>query len=87
MHKVQSAHTLTASGRQTIFITGTNLGFGKATVELFANKGWNVAATVRNKSAYADLFRNFKNVKLYELDVTNFEGVNVFSQAAIRDFN
>jgi NAD(P)-dependent dehydrogenase (short-subunit alcohol dehydrogenase family) len=87
MHKVQSANTLTASGRQAIFKTGTNSGFGKSTVELFANKGWNVAATVRNKSAHADLFRNFNNVKLYELDVTNFEGVNVVAQAAIRDFN
>ena len=42
--------------KKTVFITGTNSGFGKAMVELFASKGWNVGATVRNKSEHPDLF-------------------------------
>ena len=38
---------------KTVFITGTNSGFGKAIVELFAANGWNVAATVRNRGQQA----------------------------------
>jgi NAD(P)-dependent dehydrogenase (short-subunit alcohol dehydrogenase family) len=71
---------------KTVFITGTNSGFGKAMVELFATKGWNVAATVRNKSEYPDLFKAMQNVKLYELDITNYEQVKKVAIGAISDF-
>ncbi|CAM3993549.1 short chain dehydrogenase [Pedobacter westerhofensis] len=33
--------------KKTIFITGTSSGIGKATVKLFARKGWDVIATMR----------------------------------------
>ncbi len=71
---------------KTIFITGTNSGFGKAMVELFQSKGWNVAATVRNKSEHLDLFYGMQNVKLYELDITDYEQVNVVANEVIADF-
>ncbi len=71
---------------KTIFITGTNSGFGKAMVELFQSKGWNVAATVRNKSKHLDLFYGMQNVKLYELDITDYEQVNVVANEVIADF-
>jgi len=71
---------------KTIFITGTNSGFGKAMVELFANNGWNVGATVRNKSEHLDLFKGMQNVKLYELEITNYGQVNEVAKAVIADF-
>ncbi len=71
---------------KTIFITGTNSGFGKAMVELFAKNGWNVAATVRNKAEHPDLFKEFSNVKLYELEVTNYQQVQDVSMAVIANF-
>ena len=71
---------------KTIFITGTNSGFGKATVEQFARAGWNVAATVRNLKAHAELFASLSNVALFELDVTNFVQVEDVAQAAIARF-
>jgi short-subunit dehydrogenase len=74
------------SGSKTIFITGTNSGFGKSMVELFATKGWNVAATVRNKSEYPNLFEGMQNVKLYELELTNYDQVNEVAKAVIADF-
>lgn len=71
---------------KTVFITGTNSGFGKAMVELFATKGWNVGATVRNKSEHPDLFKGMPNVKLYELEITNYEQVNEVAKKVIADF-
>lgn len=72
---------------KTIFITGTSSGIGKATVELFAKKGWNVIATVRSNYIETDLFKNFSNVTVYELDVTNFEQVNAVAELAIKKFS
>jgi NAD(P)-dependent dehydrogenase (short-subunit alcohol dehydrogenase family) len=71
---------------KTIFITGTNSGFGKATVELFARAGWQVAATVRDLSAHAQLFNEFPNVTLFKLDVTDFAQVDAVAQAVIATF-
>ncbi len=71
---------------KTIFITGTNSGFGKATVELFAKAGWNVAATVRDTTKNRELFKNLTSVAIYELDVTNFEQVNEVVESVIKKF-
>ena len=68
---------------KNIFITGTNSGFGKATVEQFAQAGWNVAATVRDLSQHAQLFNDLPNVTLYELDVTDFEQVESVASRVI----
>lgn len=71
---------------KTLFITGTNSGFGKATVEQFAKAGWNVAATVRDITTHKDLFEDLPNVKIYSLDVTNEEQVNEVARQAISHF-
>lgn len=71
---------------KTIFITGTSSGFGKATVELFAQNGWNVAATVKKTYIDSDLFSHLPNVSVYELDITNFEQVNLVATAVIQQF-
>jgi len=71
---------------KTVFITGTNSGFGKATVELFAVKGWRVAATVRDKRRHPDLFHGLESVRLYELDVDDFERVETVGAEVLGDF-
>lgn len=71
---------------KTIFITGTNSGIGKATVQYMAQKGWNVAATVRDQSKHPNLFKEFKNVKLYDLDVTDYKQVQYVATKVIADF-
>ena len=71
---------------KTIFITGTSSGIGKATVELFAKKGWNVIATVKSNYIETEIFKDFSNVNVYELDVTNFEQVNAVAEMVIKKF-
>jgi NAD(P)-dependent dehydrogenase (short-subunit alcohol dehydrogenase family) len=60
---------------KTIFITGASSGLGKKTALLFAQKGWNVIATMRNPAAETDLDKE-KNISLLALDVTNLEQIN-----------
>jgi len=71
---------------KTVFITGTNSGFGKAAVERFAHAGWQVAATVRDPETYPQLFTEFPNVTLFALDVTDFAQVEAVAQSAIAKF-
>jgi NAD(P)-dependent dehydrogenase (short-subunit alcohol dehydrogenase family) len=54
---------------QTIFITGASSGIGKATALYFANKGWQVIATMRNVEGATDL--HLPNITLLPLDVTD----------------
>ncbi|HTJ14770.1 MAG TPA: SDR family oxidoreductase [Dinghuibacter sp.] len=49
---------------KTIFITGASSGLGRASVDLFAQKGWNVIATMRNP-------QKIDNVTVLPLDVTD----------------
>jgi NAD(P)-dependent dehydrogenase (short-subunit alcohol dehydrogenase family) len=70
----------------TIFITGTSSGIGKATVEHFAKQGWNVVATVKSIYIHSDIFKHLPNVTLYELDVTNFDQVNSVTETAMQKF-
>lgn len=74
------------SAQRTLFITGTNSGFGRATVELFAEKGWRVAATVRDRRTHENLFSRLAGVRLYELDVDDFERVERVAAEAVKDF-
>ena len=56
--------------KKTIFITGASAGIGKATAKLFANKGWNVIATMRKPENETEL-NLLENVTLIQLDVNN----------------
>lgn len=56
--------------KKNVFITGTSSGIGKAAVFEFAKQGWNVIATQRNPEKEKD-FKDFDNVHLYRLDVTD----------------
>ena len=55
---------------QTIFITGSSTGLGRATALLFASKGWNVIATMRSPEKETQLGK-VPGVTLLPLDVTN----------------
>lgn len=70
---------------QTVFITGTSSGIGHATVLYFAQKGWNVAATMRTPSKAAG-FDQFPNIKVYPLDVTDCQSIYKAIESAIHDF-
>ncbi|WP_442581803.1 SDR family oxidoreductase [Mesorhizobium sp. ASY16-5R] len=54
----------------TILITGTSSGYGKATVELFLDRGWNVIATMRrpDPSVFAT---SSDRLEVLPLDVTD----------------
>lgn len=56
--------------KKTILITGSSSGIGKSTAHYFAERGWNVAATMRNPDATPDLLHS-PNIRLYKMDVTD----------------
>jgi len=70
---------------KTIFITGTSSRIGKATTQYFAQKGWNVAATMRSPEKGKDL-AELPNVNVYQLDVTDENSINQAAAKAIQDF-
>jgi NAD(P)-dependent dehydrogenase (short-subunit alcohol dehydrogenase family) len=60
---------------QTVLITGTSSGYGKATAELFLDRGWNVVATMRQPKP--DIFGSQSDrLKVLPLDVTNSGSVS-----------
>ncbi|MFT3934568.1 MAG: SDR family oxidoreductase [Chitinophagaceae bacterium] len=67
---------------KTIFITGASTGLGKATAQLFHEKGWKVIATMRQPEKDTSLSA-LKNVTLLPLDVTNAAQVTQTCQQAI----
>lgn len=69
---------------KNIFITGASSGIGKAAVKYFADKGWNVAATMRNPEK--DAGEKKDNIKYYRLDVTDNNSIKDSISTAIQDF-
>ena len=55
---------------KTVFITGASSGFGEKTARVFAGKGWNVVATMRDPAKGAGLATN-PATKIVQLDVTD----------------
>jgi NAD(P)-dependent dehydrogenase (short-subunit alcohol dehydrogenase family) len=72
-------------GNKTILITGSSSGIGRATVELFSRKGWNVAATMRNPDHGAAIM-DLPGVQVFRLDVTDAESVSNAVSAVIDTF-
>ncbi|MDQ2794325.1 MAG: SDR family oxidoreductase [Bacteroidota bacterium] len=69
---------------KTVFITGTSTGIGAAAVRLFAQHGWQVAATMRNPADAK--FDDLPNVRVYALDVTDAAAAPRAIQQAHQDF-
>jgi NAD(P)-dependent dehydrogenase (short-subunit alcohol dehydrogenase family) len=59
---------------KTILITGTSSGIGRATALYFAERGWNVAATMRDPRM-ADPVLRHPQVSMFALDVTNADSI------------
>ncbi|WP_273212341.1 SDR family oxidoreductase [Runella zeae] len=68
---------------KTIFITGASSGLGKATAKLFAEKGWNVIASMRHPENETELV-SIPNIHLLQLDVTERESIEKAVDAAMR---
>ncbi len=71
--------------KKTIFITGASSGIGRAAVELFAQKGWQVAATMRSPEKEQSL-QSLENVRLFRLDVTRPETITEALESALKAF-
>jgi NAD(P)-dependent dehydrogenase (short-subunit alcohol dehydrogenase family) len=71
---------------QTVLITGASSGYGKATAQLFLDRGWNVVATMRQPKP--DTFRspNSERLKVLPLDVTKSDSVHNAIAEAISAF-
>jgi NAD(P)-dependent dehydrogenase (short-subunit alcohol dehydrogenase family) len=59
---------------KTILITGASSGIGRATALYFAEKGWNVAASLRDPLK-ADPALKHPQISLFALDVTNGDSI------------
>ena len=70
---------------KTILITGASTGIGRETARYFAQKGWNVAATMRTPQKGADLLAA-KNIKLFPLDVLDVASIETAIQATLDQF-
>lgn len=70
---------------QTLFITGSSSGIGKVTAAHFAEKGWNVVATMRNTDNGTELAA-LDNVLVTRLDVTDLDSIDSAVAAGLERF-
>jgi NAD(P)-dependent dehydrogenase (short-subunit alcohol dehydrogenase family) len=73
-----------AAGK-TVLITGSSVGIGQTTAELFQKNGWQVIATMRNPEA-GDELASLENPFVTKLDVTDPASSDIAVNAAIARF-
>ncbi|WP_419802828.1 SDR family oxidoreductase [Mucilaginibacter sp.] len=71
--------------KKTIIITGASTGIGKATALYFAQKGWNVAAIIRNTDDING-FAAYPSIVTFKLDVTNGESITDAASRILQTF-
>jgi NAD(P)-dependent dehydrogenase (short-subunit alcohol dehydrogenase family) len=67
---------------KTIFITGSSSGLGRAAAKLFASRGWNVIATMRNPEKEKEL-ASITGISLIALDITDRHQIDAAAKQAI----
>lgn len=70
---------------KTVLITGTSSGYGKATAELFLERGWNVVATMRTPRSDT-IDGPADRLKIVALDITRPETIRIAIAAALEAF-
>lgn len=70
---------------KTVLITGASGGLGSQTALYFANKGWQVIATVYHLDLITDA-EHHPNIKHYPLDVTSTDSIENAKTAILNDF-
>jgi NAD(P)-dependent dehydrogenase (short-subunit alcohol dehydrogenase family) len=70
---------------QTILITGASSGIGRATAQLFAERGWNVAATMRSPDQGGEWAQR-EAILCLRLDVTHPESIRKAIAGAFERF-
>ena len=73
-----------AATARTVLITGTSSGIGRACVDAFADRGWNVVATMRTPDDHRAMERD--GVLLARLDVTDAPSIEAAFAAAVERF-
>lgn len=71
--------------KKTVLITGTSSGLGKTAVKLFASKGWNVVATMRNPKTAKNL-ESLGDVLVTRLDVQDRKSITAAIEGGIHRF-
>lgn len=71
---------------KTVLITGASSGIGRETAILFAGRGWNVAATMRNPEKLS-MFADTKGIRTYLLNVRDKESVASCIAQVVNDFS
>lgn len=72
--------------RHSVLITGTSSGFGRAAVKLFLERGWQVAATMRDVADWQG-DKASPNLLLTTLDVTNRASADAAFGKAVNTFS
>jgi len=67
---------------QRIFITGASSGLGKAAAKMFADRGWEVVATMRKPEKETELTK-WENISLLPLDVTDTHQIQSAAEKAL----